>query len=191
MYPFARLAWTVLRQRRAPRMALTDTHVSRHLCWPWDLDGFAELNNGRTLTLYDLGRFGAGVRMGLTGALRDRGWGLAVAGASVRYRRRVRAFQRIEMRTRCVGWDDRFVYVVQSMWVRGTCTSEALLRTAVTSPAGIVPPAEVVAALGWTGEAPGVPPWVASWIEAEGTRPWPPQPVPEGHVPPGVAAPGG
>ncbi|PWJ22200.1 acyl-CoA thioesterase [Jannaschia seohaensis] len=175
MYPVFRLALQIWRQRRAPRMSLTDTHVSHHLCWPWDLDGFAELNNGRTLTLYDLGRFGAGARTGLMEVLRTRRWGLAVAGASVRYRKRVTAFQRIEMRTRCVGWDARFVYILQSMWVKGVCTSEALLRTAVTSPAGTLPPAQVVEALGWRGAAPDLPGWVAAWVAAEARRPWPPE----------------
>ncbi|TFL20134.1 thioesterase family protein [Jannaschia formosa] len=187
MYPFLRLALQTWRLRRAPRIAPTDTHVSHHLCWPWDLDGYLELNNGRTLTLYDLGRFGAGARMGLIGMLQERRWGMAVAGASVRYRRRVTAFQRIEMRTRLVGWDDRFIYIVQSMWVKGTCTSEALLRTAVTSRAGTVPANDVAAALGWRGDAPEIPAWVRAWIEAEGTRPWPPPLVPEGQVPPAVA----
>ncbi len=140
MYPFLRLAWQLWLRRNTPEMGLCDLHVSHHLCLPWDLDGFLELNNGRTLTLYDLGRFTAGKRMGLVpAACAANRWGLAVAGVSVRYRRRVTAFQRIEMHTRCVGWDDRFIYIVQAMWVGGTCTSQALLRTAVASKAGPCP----------------------------------------------------
>ena len=187
MYPLARFAATILGARRAAPIGPLDTHVSRHVCWPWDIDPWMELNNGRTLTLYDLGRVGLGVRSGLMAALRDRGWGLAVAGASVRYRKRVTLFQRIEMRTRCVGWDERFIYIVQSMWVDGTCTSEALLRTAVTARRRAVPPAEVMAALGRDGPAPAMPGWVAAWIEAEGARPWPPEgtSLPAGHLPPG------
>jgi acyl-CoA thioesterase FadM len=178
MYPFLRLALQVLRQRRAPSTGVTDGHVSHHLCLPWDLDGFLEMNNGRILTLYDLGRFGAGARMGLLGVLRRRGWGLAVAGCSVRYRRRITAFQRIEMRTRCVGWDGRFVYVVQSMWVRGECCSQALMRTAVVARGRAVPPEEVLGELGWTGPSPEMPDWVLDWIAAEATRPWPPEDAP-------------
>jgi hypothetical protein len=54
------------------------------------------------------------VRIGLIGkALKANGWGLVVAGASVRYRARIRPFQRFELRTRVVGWDDRFVYIEQ------------------------------------------------------------------------------
>lgn len=184
MYPFLRLAWQTLATRRAPRLRPLDEHVSHHLCLPWDLDGFLELNNGRTLTLYDLGRFGAGARMGLMAALRRRKWGLAVAGCSVRYRKRVTVFQKIEMRTQCVTWDARFIYIVQSMWVNGTCTSQALLRTAVTSRKGTIPAADVMAELDWHEPAPEPPDWIAGWINAEGTRPWPPQAIPDGHVPP-------
>ncbi|MEM7642041.1 MAG: acyl-CoA thioesterase [Pseudomonadota bacterium] len=175
MYPLIRLAHAILSNRSAPKLGVTDVHVSRHLCWPWDIDPWLELNNGRILTLYDLGRMGAGARIGLIGALRRRRWGLAVAGSSVRYRKRITVFQWIEMRTRCVGWDSRFIYIVQSMWVSGTCCSQALLRTAVTSRTGTVPPSQVMAELGWTEVGPDMPGWVTAWIAAEGTRPWPPE----------------
>lgn len=185
MYPFLRLALQMVRQKRASKLNLTETHISHHMCLPWDLDGFMEMNNGRILTLYDLGRFGAGSRLGLLDALRRRRWGLAVAGTSVRYRKRITVFQKIEMRTRCVGWDDRFVYIVQSMWVKGTCCSQALLRTAVVSKGKAVPPSEVMVELGWDMASPDKPAWVEAWIEAEAARPWPPEDdVPEGHVPP-------
>ncbi|MCK0168800.1 thioesterase family protein [Jannaschia sp. S6380] len=190
MYPFFRLGWQMFRARRLPPISPLDTHVSHHLCLPWDLDGFGELNNGRVLTLYDLGRFTSGVRIGLLAALRRRRWGLAVAGASIRYRRRITAMQRIEMRTRIAGWDARFFYVLQSMWVDGACCSQALLRTAVVARGRAVPAADVVDEIGWTGDAPDLPDWVAAWIAAEGTRPWPPvdldagATLPEGHIPP-------
>ena len=187
MYPFLRLGWQMLRARAAPPMGVLDRHVSHHLCMPWDLDGFLELNNGRTLTLYDLGRFTAGSRTGLLRALRRRGWGLAVAGTSVRYRRRVTAFQRIEMRTQIVGWDARFFYVVQSMRVNGQCCSQALLRTAVVAKGRSVPSDEVAAELGADPVSPDMPVWVGAWIAAEGTRPWPPDDgVPPARTPPGV-----
>lgn len=55
MYPFVRFAKEALKYRNAPKLGLLETHVSYHRCWPWDLDPWIELNNGRTLTLYDLG----------------------------------------------------------------------------------------------------------------------------------------
>ncbi|EYD75332.1 Mesenchymal stem cell protein DSCD75 [Rubellimicrobium mesophilum DSM 19309] len=175
MYPVPRLLYQAWRQRGAP-LALFDTHVSHHLCWPWDLDIFGELNNGRALTLYDLGRIPWSARIGLTATLREHRWQVAVAGASVRYRRRVHAFDRILMRTRALGWDARFFYVEQSMRLpSGEVASHVLIRSAVSDPGGIVAPARVLAAMGRPDlPSPELPPWVRAWIEAEAERPWPP-----------------
>ncbi|MCB6177727.1 acyl-CoA thioesterase [Rhodobacter sp. Har01] len=175
MYPYLRMFKEILKFRQAPPLGAFDTHVSHHLCWPWDIDPWMELNNGRTLTLYDLGRLPMIARVGLDRVARDRGWGLAVAGASVRYRGRIKTFDRIEMRTRMVGWDGRFVYVDQTMWVRGECASQALIRTAITQgKRGIVPPAEMAVALGLAADSPPLPGWVAAWADADALRPWPP-----------------
>src|SRR5690606_36841636 len=114
------------------------------------------------------------VRAGLLPVLKKNRWGITVAGSHVRYRRRVRAFDRIEMVSRCIGWADRFIYMEQSMWREGDWTRHMLLRAAVTGRGGIVPPATVLAALGPAIESPPLPDWVTAWIEAEARRPWPP-----------------
>ncbi len=175
MYPFLRMVKELLVNRKAEPLPLTGTHISHHICWPWDLDIWMELNNGRTLTIFDLGRIPLAHRTGLIGALRENGWGLTMAGASVRYRRRIRMFDRVTMRSRAVCWDDKFLYLEQSMWRKdGQCANHIVYRSAVTSKTGIVPPAQVVAAMGSSAESPPAPDWIATWIEAEAQRPWPP-----------------
>lgn len=175
MFPFVRLIKDMLIARRQPPIGLTDMHVTYHRVWPWDLDAFLELNNGRALTLYDLGRMGMGARVGLIDTLRRQRWGLTMAGSSVRYRRRLRGFERFEMRTRAVCWDDKFTYIEQSMWkANGDCASHVLYRSAVTDKDGIVPPHRVLAAMGEDPTSPPTPDWIAAWITAEAKRPWPP-----------------
>lgn len=50
MYPFLRTAKELVLAARQPRFQnLTETHVSRHICWPHDLDFWMELNNGRAM----------------------------------------------------------------------------------------------------------------------------------------------
>ncbi len=175
MYPLIRLAKAAWLGARAPKCSVLETHVSQHICWPWDIDPWRELNNGRTLTLYDLGRIGLGARTGLGSALGANRWGIVVAGASVRYRRRIKAMQRFEMRTRCIGWDHRFLYLEQAMVAQGEVSSHVLIRGAVTSRAGIVPPEQVLAAMGEAAQSPALPDWVSAWAEADARRPWPPQ----------------
>lgn len=175
MYPFIRLAWQLYRTRNLPPLGVFETHVSHHICLPWDLDIFWELNNGRTLTLYDMGRIPMAVRAGLLSALRRKGWGLTMAGASVRYRHRIRMFERIEMHSRPVWWDDKFIYIEQSMWKKdGRCANQILYRSAITGQEGIVPPSAVAEAIDAPADPPPAPDWVTAWIAAEARRPWPP-----------------
>lgn len=175
MYPFIRLGLHLWGARKLPQMGLTDTHFSQHTCFPWDCDMFGEMNNGRILTLYELGRFEAAVRMGLWAALKREKWGLAVAGTSIRYRKRITPLEKYEMRSRVLCWDDRFVYIEQGMFKRsGDCASHILIRTAVVEKGRSVPSERVLKALGRADPSPEPPQWAANWIAAEATRPWPP-----------------
>ena len=86
MYPFLRMCKEIWANRHAPPLGLTEAHVSHHICWPWDLDFWFELNNGRTLTLYDLGRVPMAIRTGLLRHMKANRWGITVAGNTLRYR---------------------------------------------------------------------------------------------------------
>lgn len=174
MYPFARMSLQMSRARKAPRIGLLDEHESHHICWPWDLDFWFELNNGRTLTLYDLGRLPLAERIGMVDLLKERKWGMTVAGSTIRYRRRVRGFEKYTMRSRGIGWDNRFLYIEQAMWRGETCCNHALIRMAVTDKSGILNPQEMATALGHPGPSPEMPDWATAWIAADAMRPWPP-----------------
>ncbi|WP_449042030.1 acyl-CoA thioesterase [Paracoccus sp. (in: a-proteobacteria)] len=182
MYPILRFIYEIRSARRATPLGPLDAHVSTHRISPLDIDPWRELNNGRTLTLYDLGRIPMAVRLGIIDTLKRNGWGFTVAGNTVRYRRRIRVFQRITQVSRVLGWDSRFVYMEQSMWSGGDCANHMLLRVAIVGGAarkGMIPPEVFMEALGHHGPSPELPAWVAAWIEADALRPWPPE-LPEG-----------
>lgn len=174
MYPYLRFAALTLRERRKAPLGLFDTHTMQMTCLPVDIDGFFEMNNGRILTLFDLGRWALAIRTGLWGVLKEQRWGLVVAGSTVRYRARITTLQKFEMRTRFLGWDERFLYLEQAMWRGDTCCNHALLRTGVTSKGRLAPVDDVAKALGVEGESPVLPDWVQAWAAADGTRVWPP-----------------
>lgn len=73
MYPIIRIAKEFARARRLPPLGILGAHVSHHRCWPQDIDNFLEMNNGRILTVLDIGRTGLGVRVGLPQLLRQTG----------------------------------------------------------------------------------------------------------------------
>lgn len=175
MYPVFRMLKSIWLVRNAPPMELDETHVSEHRCWPWDIDLWLELNNGRTLTLLDLGRIPLAKRAGLVDVLRSERWSMTVAGVSVRYRRRIRTFETFSIKSRGICWDDKFIYLEQCMVKRdGEVANHVLYRTAVTDKNGIVAPARVLEAMGREDKSPPMPSWVQDWITADANRPWPP-----------------
>lgn len=176
MYPFMRFFWVLATAKGRGAMTPDDASELPMIAWPWDCDPFVELNNGRQLTLFDLGRFDLGARTGLLKLLKDKRWGLTVAGSSMQYRKRITPFQRVTLRTELLGRDERWFYIGQVFERRGEACSQGLLRTAVLAPGrGIVPTQEVADALGWSDWNRPPPAWVSAWIEAEKTRPWPPE----------------
>ena len=173
MYPYLRFATSLLRAGRQPPLPVGRVHVSIHRVRLTDIDVWGEMNNGRILTVFELGRVEMFRRHGFFGVMRRNGWAGTIAGASVRYRRRMRLFDRLEMRSRILGWDERFSYAEQSLWRGGEATAHALFRMAVTDRAGMVPSDRFAAALGQSA-SPGLPDWVLAWAEADALRPWPP-----------------
>lgn len=175
MYPLIRLMKEMWTTRNAAPLPALGTHVSTHRCWPQDIDVFMEMNNGRILTIMDLGRTGLARRVGLIDALKERGWGMTMAGCSVRYRKRIRPFVRFTMQSRAIGWDDKFFYLDQSIWIGADCAVQVLYRSAITDKNGIVPPQRLFDHIGHDGNPPVLPEWVQNWIAADHTRPWPPE----------------
>ncbi|PLW74931.1 acyl-CoA thioesterase [Cohaesibacter celericrescens] len=179
MYPVIRLltsSWKAKRSQTQGPIDFADVGEITFHCHPWDLDMFMEMNNGRVLTLYDLGRFDLSIRSGLWDGLKSQKWGLAVAGSSVRYRKRVRLFDKVTMRSQVVAIDERWFYVAQSMWVRGEPASSVLLRTCITAKGRSVPTQEVCDVLGAPEWTLPMPDWVKDWEQADKERPWPPKP---------------
>ncbi|MEM9710065.1 MAG: acyl-CoA thioesterase [Pseudomonadota bacterium] len=179
MYPYLRMALILLRARRDPQKGPLGTAVTHHRAWPWDTDMYGELNNGRILTLFELGRWSLAVEIGLLQAMRRRKAGFAVAGVSVRYRRRVPLGAKYRIETRPLGWDEKFFYLEQQMWMGDVAANQVLLRSAFVTRNGTIAPPDFARELGHDGPSPALPDWVTAWIEAEGTRPWPPALVEE------------
>ena len=81
--------------------------------WPHDLDPSLHMNNGRYLTLMDLGRLDVLARSGLLRAAWRHGWTPIASGIQIRYRRELRLWQTFRIETRLVGWQTHLVIMEQ------------------------------------------------------------------------------
>ena len=171
MYPYLRLGRILLNAYRKPTMTMMDESVLHYRARLFDFDLFGELNNGRHLTMMDLGRFDLSVRSGFWKIVRERGWVFVVAGASVRYRRRVPAFSRFSLHTKLLCADERWAYFHQQIKRGDVVCSEALMRTGILAKGKALPMDEISAAIGEQGIPRELPEWVKAWSEADELRP--------------------
>ena len=175
MYPLARFIKVLFKARKKPKIGYLDSSSIEFRCRPWDLYMYNEMNNGRVMTLYDLGRFDLSYRNRFAKVLMKNRWATVVAGSSVRYRKRIHIWDKITMHSRCVGFDDKWIYMVQSMWVKDQACSSVLIRAGVTGRDGLVSPQTVIAEMGEEISQTPMPTWVNEWIASEQHRPWPPE----------------
>ena len=72
--------------------------------WPNDLDLNIHMNNGRYLTLMDMGRMDIMLHTGAMQLWLLRGWQPLVAVSMCRHFKPLSCFQRFELRTTFIGW---------------------------------------------------------------------------------------
>lgn len=173
MYPYIKLARVLWQARSRPPMALNERSQIQLRAGLTDVDIFGELNNARHLVVMELARWDFSQRSGLVGLIRQKGWGLVVGGASVRYRRRVPLWSKYTVSCEGICHDGRWFYCLQEVHRAEQICSSGLLKVGITGPEGLVPAPEVLAALGEPDWGASIPDWVSAWIEAEGQRPWP------------------
>lgn len=166
---YLRLLLLRLRTRRAPRVEIWDTVRTPFRVTPGDLDLQRHVNNGRYLTLMDLGRMDLMLRSGFWGRLVRRGWYPVVAGQTITYRRSLTLGQRFDVVTRILGFDERWGYLEQTFVVGDTVYAHAVVRTRfLRRGGGSVDHDELAELAGGFPEHLHVPDWVHDW--ARGAR---------------------
>jgi acyl-CoA thioesterase FadM len=162
-----RLIRVWLAAQRRSRLDPDGESVIRVRVWPHDLDLWGHVNSGRYLTLSDLGRLDFSVRTGLFGIVRRQHWTMPMGAAALQFRRPLRLFHTCDLRTRVVGWDEKWVYM-ETLFVRNdriiaTVTAKATVRDSD----GTVPTTRLLELLGVDHEPLPVPEHIRRWVEAE------------------------
>ena len=140
--------------------------------WPNDIDVYPEMNNGRHLTLMDLGRYDLALRSGMLRTAKKNKWKFVVAGGSIRFRRRLPPFRSFQLKSRLSGWDKRWFYFIQETLRNRKVCSQAVIRAGIRDKQGLVPAEKVVKIFGESESIRlNIPDWVMEWIKAEESRP--------------------
>ncbi len=165
MYVWARLA-AVLRRKPVPNSSAVLEPVTMKLrVWFSDVDMLGHINNGRYLTICDLGRFQISAATGLDRVFRENNWHPVVAYSAVRFRKSLNLFAQFELITRLIWWDDQWFYFEHRFVKGGDLYVKVLIKgTTLNKDGKKVPMKDFISALGVDISPPSEnAPLIAAW----------------------------
>lgn len=170
-----RLLWLLLTTPFRGRLTMPDgvSRLSFHVL-PLDLDTNGHMNNGRYLTLMDLGRMDLILRSGLWRAVLANKWTPVLSAATIRYRRELRLFRRFRLDSRIVAWSDSW-FVMEQRFIARNRRGEEMVAAAALLRGGLydrrakafVPVARLLETVGVGAASPEPPEEVKAFIAAE------------------------
>jgi acyl-CoA thioesterase FadM len=149
------------------RRGVLSTSVLGFWVLPTDLDLNVHMTNARYLSFMDLGRTDLIIRTGLARVMWRHKLQAVIGGSMVRFRRPLRPFQRFSVHTRLLAWDERWLYIEQTLTSNGVVACSAQIKGAFVQKGKIMAPAALFALLGESPDTPHLPEWVGQWKEAE------------------------
>ncbi|WP_380164718.1 acyl-CoA thioesterase [Jannaschia sp. R86511] len=166
--------------------------------WPSDLDLLRHVNNGVYLTIMDVARLDLLARAGVAPLLKAEGWYPVVVAETITFKRSLKLFERFDVRTQVIGWDERALFLQQDFLRGDGLVASAVVRARFLGRDGSkVTSRQVLDLAGHdpAGHDPApltMPRWVTEWAEAteirsaeavpyvDGTESTSPQPAPLG-----------
>jgi acyl-CoA thioesterase FadM len=143
--------------------------------WPSDLDLSMHMNNGRYLTIMDLGRLDFLVRTGLWRAVRRNRWTPIASSIVIRYRRELRPLDRFRLETRLVCWAEASVvmeqvFVLVSGPYKGQVAARAMFKGGIYSRTerSFIDVARLMREIGVTATSPPMTSEVEAFLKADG-----------------------
>ncbi|MDH5631677.1 MAG: thioesterase family protein [Gammaproteobacteria bacterium] len=144
---YLRLLRILLKTPFARSMDLFATADIMFRVWPTDCDLNMHMNNGRYLTLMDLGRINFMARVGLLAKLVRRRWFPVIASVTSSYLRPLPPFRRFRLATRLLGWDEKYFYMEQCFYSNGRLCANMIVKGLMLNAGRPVPSEQVLALL--------------------------------------------
>lgn len=134
--------------------------------WPTDLDGNLHMNNGRYLSLADLGRLNWFLRSGTLSRARKLRALPVVADAAAKFRRELRLLQPFAIETQLVGWEKRYVFLEHKFVVDERVVGVVAVRCVFKAGRRTVYPGEFFGTLSAHEQSPPLPAWLSQFNDS-------------------------
>lgn len=155
------------RSRRGDTLDPTGVSRVRITTLPTDLDILRHMNNGRYLSLFDLGRWDLLIRTGLFTTMSKQGWYAVVSSETVTFRKSLRLWQRFDIESRFMGHDGQGFFLEHRAVIDNEVYARVIVRARILRRSGgTVPSEELFDVFEIPDGAPTVDPWVHEWAAA-------------------------
>ncbi len=95
-----------------------------------------------------------------------KGWVPITTAETIEYRKSIKAFDRVLVKTRLLYWNEKRFFLEQTFWVRDNIHAVCYLEGLIRSPKGILQPPEVFHKLGVQQASPKDPVHIEKWISS-------------------------
>jgi acyl-CoA thioesterase FadM len=153
-----------LRRRNQPvtHDLLDRVSLKRH-AGIFDIDINFHLNNANYLKFMDHGRLEHSVVTGLLKQMLNSDCRMVVSNTEIAYIREVMPYRPFYVRTRMLGWDEKYIYFDQRFDMEGELHTHALLRCVPLHKKKIITPQEFQSMTGFKRSSPALPEYIDSW----------------------------
>ena len=148
-------------------MGVLDESVLNLRVLPNDID-ITKATNDRFIAVMDLGRMDVVFRVGLLKSMVKNKCVPLATFDTIRFRYPLKLFQKYQLRTRVVWWDDETFYFKQVFERKGRVVATGYVCATLLGAKGRIPPNEVLEEVGQSVTKPNEPEIVAKLREIEG-----------------------
>lgn len=165
---YFRLLYWLLMLRRLPKQSdpmAAATMTMRVM--PNDLDIYKHVNNGRYLTIMDLGRLHLMAVTGLLKLILKQKWDPLLGSVKIHFLKPLKVFQKFSLTTQTLYWDQKWIYLEQKFERKGQLYAVALVKVLFIGKEGKITPQKILDCMPNPPAQPPIPHVIKSWLEAE------------------------
>lgn len=153
---YFRLFLLLIKLTRKPSLGLLDTTIFESRVLPNDLDLNMHMNNGRYLSIMDLGRVDIMHRIGLMVHIIRNRWSPVIGHLHIRFRRPFKLFQHYQLHSHIATWDEKWVYIEQTFICNSKIYAIGLVQGLIRGKHGNIPSHDILNLLGINQQPPEI-----------------------------------
>ncbi len=165
---YLRLLWLLLKLPWIKKQAdpLSPVILNMHVM-PNDLDIYGHVNNGRYLSIMDLGRLQLMAATGLLKLIQQNKWAPLLGSVKIHFLKPLKVFQSFTLTTQTVYWDEKWIYLEQKIQRQDKLCAVALLKILFIDKQGKIEPEKILNLLPNPPAKPAIPFAIKNWMDAE------------------------